>query len=339
MPMIDPRTRARARLALRQAVRDYLDDPNITLIELGFKERDGQLFEDELVIRFHVRQKLSEPALKKAAAAGRTRPIPRTIGGFQTDVPQGKYRPHRSWGRRRWQRQTNPRTVVADPLRGGLSISTERHHTYGTLGGLVNDRETGEPMILSASHVLAGDWRARPGQRIYQPGRLDGGRPANAIATLTRTAMTVNLDAAVATLTGPRRSLNDQLELGPIQGVGEATLGLDVVKSGRRSGVTHGRVVAVDGVAKMRYGYLERIIHRVVTIDPLWAFGEVSGPGDSGAIWLGQEDRRAVALHFAGGNRPERALALDIQAVLAALNVDLVTETAILTGPRDHPIE
>ena len=37
---------------------------------------------------------------------------------------------------------------------------------------------------------------------IFQPGRLDGGTAANAVARLTRDAMAVNLDAAVATLTG-----------------------------------------------------------------------------------------------------------------------------------------
>jgi hypothetical protein len=32
----------------------------------------------------------------------------------------------------------------------------------------------------------------------------------------------------------------------------------------------------------------------------------------------------AIGLHFAGGDQPERALAIDLQPVLDALNIDLV---------------
>jgi hypothetical protein len=68
-------------------------------------------------------------------------------------------------------------------------------------------------------HVLVADWNARAGQQIYQPGRLDGGTGADAVATLTRDAMPVNLDAAVAALNRSRRLINDQYDLGSVRGV------------------------------------------------------------------------------------------------------------------------
>ena len=50
---------------------------------------------------------------------------------------------------------------------------------------------------------------------------------------------------------------------------------------------------------------------------------EVSRGGDSGALWLEQGTRKAVALHFAGANSPEFALAFSMAEVLNAFNVSL----------------
>ena len=61
--------------------------------------------------------------------------------------------------------------------------------------------------------------------------------------------------------------------------------------------------------------------------------GEVSRPGDSGSVWLAGDDREAVGLHFAGGDAPERGLAIDIATVLTALDVEL--ELGTVTVPSD----
>jgi hypothetical protein len=100
-------------------------------------------------------------------------------------------------------------------------------------------------------------------------------------------------------------------------------LGAVVTKSGRATGITHGQVTGVDGVtAPMLYGGVRRVIREVVTIDPLHD-REVSAPGDSGSCWTATGTPRAVALHFAGGNDPERGLGIDMRAVLSALAVDI----------------
>lgn len=43
-----------------------------------------------------------------------------------------------------------------------------------------------------------------------------------------------------------------------------------------------------------------------------------------GSEWLEELTMHAVGLHFAGSDDPERALALDINSVLGALNVDMI---------------
>jgi len=322
---VDAMTLARARLAMREAIRSHLYDPNVGMVDFGHPEHDGEIAWDELAIRIHVRRKLDAPALEIAAALGMTSPIPPSICGFPTDVPEGVYRAGAAPAPGGWwlPRPANPHQALNNPMRGGISISDEFHNAAGTLGGMVIDRATGAEMLLSNWHVLVCSWTARAGQRIYQPGRLDGGTFANTIATLTRHAMSVNLDAAVATLSGRRQLVAEQLELGAVTGVGQATLGMELVKSGRTSGVTEGIVTAIQGTAKISYSGLTRLIRDVVTIEPRAGAGEVSRPGDSGSWWLDAQTMRAIGLHFAGSDFPERALALDMQAVLDALNVDL----------------
>jgi endonuclease G len=294
------------------------------MIDIGLKKIAGH-FTDELVLRVHVHEKLSGYALESAVDAGATRRVPPEIRGVKTDVIEGVYRTHVWWGWGSWNWQApNPRAQCADPLKGGLSISSERSRGYGTLGGVVRDRETGEEMILGAWHVLGGDWGARPGQRIYQPGRGDGGGPSDTVATLTRDAMADSLDAAVAKLTGSRRLTAEQLDLGSVRGVRHAYLGMHVVKSGRTTEITEGRVTGINGARKMTYRGLTRRIVNVIAIDP-WESGEVSAGGDSGAWWLDRETNQVVGLHFAGSDHPERALAVDMPSVLTSLGVDLIT--------------
>ena len=323
MILIDRTTLARARHAMREAVRGWIYDPNVMLIDFGLPEPGGRLDEEELAVRIHVIEKFARgPELEAAIQEGTTHgPIPPTIAGFPVDVPQGTYRLHQWFGG--WRRPADPRARYTAPMQGGISISNAYRYGYATLGGAVVDRVTGATMILSNWHVLAGDWRARSGWPIYQPGRGDGGRGVDTVAKLSRDAMSASLDAAVAELTGGRQLINDQFGLKPVRGVDWAQLGMEVVKSGRRTGVTRGRVTAIEGTIRMNYRGVDRLIRNVLTIEPRLD-PVVSAGGDSGSFWLQESTMRAVGLHFAGSDRPERALALDMQPVLDALNVNLV---------------
>jgi endonuclease G len=317
---IDAATRARGRLALYAASRRHLYDGNVTSIDFGIPSRGGRRVRGKPAIRFHVAKKLSGFALERAVGAGETAPLPACVGDFETDVIEARYRPH--WWT--WRPAApNPRLHRRDPLCGGISVSRDGAYGSGTLGGVVLDRATGDPMLLSNWHVFVADWATRPGVAIYQPGRLDGGTFQDRVATYTRDAMAVNLDAAVAITVDARRLSSEQLELGRVQGMTEPALGMQVVKSGRQSAVTYGEVTGIDGTAKLRYGFLDRVIRQVVTIEPLPGSDEVSDGGDSGSLWLDASSRACVALHFAGSNLPERALGMAIDPVLDALGIDL----------------
>lgn len=314
---------ARARLALNQAVQNHLYDPNVSMIDFGYPELNGKLCTDELAIRIHVHQKLRGAALESAIDRGFTRRIPESYGGFPTDVPQSTPHLHQYWFWNWPAKPANPRLRRQKPLRGGISISNQYQRSSGTLGTMVIDRRTRDPMLLSNWHVLVGRWGARQGERIYQPGKLDGGSYPDSIGNLSRDSMSSNLDAAVAILDGRRPLINDQYQLGSITGVKAPELGMRVTKSGRSTGITRGIVAAVEGVTRLRYDSLYRIIHHVFTIEPLNATDPVSGPGDSGSIWLEEDTHTAVGLHFAGSDLPERALAMEMQRVLDALDVVL----------------
>ena len=82
----------------------------------------------------------------------------------------------------------NPRTRLR-PARPGSSIGfADPNNAFvmaGTFGALVSDNAG--VYVLSNNHVLADENKLPPGSPIYQPGLLDGGKPAtDEIAKLTR---------------------------------------------------------------------------------------------------------------------------------------------------------
>ena len=139
--------------------------------------------------------------------------------------------------------------------------------------------------------------------------------------------MNQGLDAAVAGLTDKRSWINDQIDVGAVTGLTSPTIGMQVIKSGRGSQKTVGKIDGFDGDYPIWYGgFLRKIkyVHRIVPSNPR---DPVSQGGDSGSWWLEKDTNRAVALHFAGMNSPETALAMSMPQVLDALNVDIVTDS------------
>jgi len=319
---IDSKDLARARLALQQAVgRNLFDDARkINMVDIAVNEESDRA-PNSLAIRYHVNEKIDRDELE---AMGRMSLEDETYFGVSTMIVKGVYRQQQFAGAGRpsgTSSQSGSPFGRSNPLRGGISISTPYAGT-GTMGGIVRDRASGRPMLLSNWHVLVTYWGAPRGQSILQPSRDDGGRGAEIVAGLERDAMSANLDAAVAYLNNRRQPSNRQLDGRMVTRAARATLGMDVEKSGRSSGKTYGRVTGIEGVVRLRYNWVERMISHVVTIEPRMG-GEVSRPGDSGSWWLNSTTGEAVGLHFAGGNYPERGLALDMGTVLNALNVDM----------------
>ncbi len=223
---------------------------------------------------------------------------------------------------------------------GTDSIVNPQAHTItccgGTLGSLVE--RGGTQYILSNNHVLAKSDTAAIGDPIVQPGLIDAGLTpdskcdatrATTVANLSQfvnleaesSASSSNIDAAIAQvvpgevdpqgnilfLGGAADSNGVPLPGAPDAGVGiTPTLGLDVAKSGRSTGLTCSTVLSVaidtsveynkscDGTgAKFTVEYNNQVD---VT------GGDFAAEGDSGSLIVTQNTADPVALLYAGSD-------------------------------------
>ncbi|SHG13825.1 Phospholipase A2 [Microbulbifer donghaiensis] len=325
----------------------WLQDPNITSIGIGYKKY-GETNEpsNDLCIQFTVKKK-GDPGLLQAEGIA-THPITPECtledgSAVPTDILEREYKP--SWQIiERFDRAFVPEDVPDylirrkrnDVLSPGISVSNYRE-SAGTLGTVVYDNDTGDPMILSNWHVLQGD-DGEIGDAILQPGPYDGGRMAqDQVGSLVRSHVGRDGDCAVCTIEDREY---DETILGMdlhAEQVADPELGDKVWKSGRTTGVTHGIISRVDVVTKLYYGIntgIREIYSFEVEPDPDYPAdrGEISMGGDSGSLWMAKtEDEErgiAIGLHFAGETNPspaaEHAVACYIRKVLDKLNVSLI---------------
>ncbi|MEQ3709759.1 MAG: hypothetical protein ABNH38_09615 [Tateyamaria sp.] len=318
---------------LNEVRREWMRRPGVTAVDVGFKIKD-KVMTDDVALRVHVARKKPVADLSSSEVFNTTGKSLTKQGGFPVDVIEGDYAPADvSTDRVALEDLMGEvgvgieRTTAFNPLVGGISCGNPRV-TAGTLGAIVFDRASCRPMILSNWHVLAGGSAAAVGEDILQPGRVDGG--TEAVATLTRMRLDSSMDAAVATLNNARAHSRDIMNIGTVTGTDDATLGMEVEKSGRTTGLTKGIVDGVSMSVSIDYGdpgvvaFTNQI--RIVPRPPWPAVDvEISLGGDSGSIWLNERTNRAVGLHFGGERNPspasaENALANPIKPVASALN-------------------
>jgi len=227
------------------------------------------------------------------------------------------------------------------PLLIGSSIG---HHivTAGTLGCFVKDR-SGNVLILSNNHVLANESRGKRNDAILQPGRLDGGtNPADRVGFLHSSVAlkksrpnyvdcaSAGLDSGVeydvATLKSPRRRVQQLAGQAAADVVDE---GLNVMKFGRTTCFTKGRVTAFDiGNLVVRYDIGNLRFEDQIEVEGA-GNDSFSDGGDSGSLVM-TEEFAAVGLLFAGSetggtNRRGLTFVNPIQRVLSDLKVTLLT--------------
>jgi hypothetical protein len=194
------------------------------------------------------------------------------------------------------------------PLQPGSSVGHFKI-TAGTIGAIAKERKTGHDVILSNNHVLANENSAKVRDAILQPGVADGGKlPKDLVAKLKKWVDLMPnranlLDAAIATIV---KSIDiDPLKyqgIGTLAGTRVAPLlpGMLVAKVGRTTGVTHGRITAIeldDVVVEYDLGLLS--FDDQIEIESTGT-GAFSAGGDSGSLILDAENR-GCALLFAGG--------------------------------------
>jgi hypothetical protein len=223
------------------------------------------------------------------------------------------------------------------PLQIGGSVGHFKI-TAGTLGAFVRARAGGGgPLILSNNHVLANENKAKKGDAILQPGQFDNGAvPDDRIGSLAdfkrlkRTGANL-LDCASATLADGLAFDSTGLQtVGKLKGVRSdiSRTGEIVHKVGRTTGITRGRVTAieVDNLV-IDYGIGSIRFDQQIEIEGADDEGFSSG-GDSGSLIV-DDAGLALALLFAGGdtggsNGKGLTYANPIQPVLDALKVDLL---------------
>ena len=328
---------------LNKVRKSWLNRPGVTAVDVGYKIKAGKLT-DELAIRVHVKRKLPPEAVSQHERFSESRKV-KKLGAFSIDIIEAEYAPSRSLAA-----AVEPEEAAelhrgpVDPLVGGISVGNPRV-TAGTLGAIVWDRTDCKVCILSNWHVLCGSPVCAAGEDIYQPGVADGGTAADKVAELKRFRLDRDADAALAQLTGDRGYSRDILELDPIAGVEDPRLGMNVIKSGRTTGVTRGVIDGVGLSVTINYGggtvqgFRDQI--HIVPRPPWPAVDyEVSMGGDSGSVWINEATSNAVGLHFAGENNPsptaENAIANRMVEVAELLKFSF---TPLFCRPRVKPVD
>lgn len=208
-----------------------------------------------------------------------------------------------------------------------LGVSTGHPNiTAGTIGCRVTDGTN--VYALSNNHVYANENAGPIGVNVLQPGPYDGGiNPDDAIGTLAKfekivfsTSANNVIDAAIAssdlvdksTIHGCYGTPKTNIVLSP-------PLRMRVKKCGRTTGLTKGKIEAINATVNIQYDSgVARFVNQIV-IGPSTTF---SAAGDSGSLIVangGINDRKPVALLFAGSSL--YTIGNPINVVLSAFGV------------------
>ena len=232
------------------------------------------------------------------------------------------------------------RTRQARPIELGTSGGSIDDFDFpfccgGTLGALV-ENASGQ-FILSNNHVLARSNRAISDEDVTQPGLIDVGcaQIANDVVADLSDFVPINfddtnlVDAAIAAVrTDAVDTSGSILDIGPLSpNTVAASVGMEVKKSGRTTGLTTGQVAAVDVSVSVKYpnkcggrgGPTATFLKQIRITD-----GDFSAGGDSGSVIVEDVENNpgAVGLLFAGSS--SSTLANSIDNVLSALGVAMV---------------
>ena len=258
--------------------------------------------------------------------------VPRTVQGAETDVIEvGEFRFYNV--RTEKMRPAQPGisighmavtagtfgAVVKDQATGELLILSNNHILANATDGRDGKSQKGDPILQPgfydgghlSKNTIAYLERFVPLERQVAlatcPFAAAAVSTANIALKMVRPHYNLKLekksnlpnvvDAAVARPVDPGMVNPEILELGKVQGTAEAELGMEVVKSGRSSGVTRGKVVVVKASLQVYMGNNDICLFQDQVIAEM-----ESKPGDSGSLVL-DSGNRAVGLLFAGTER------------------------------------
>ena len=282
-----------------------VDRTNILGTSIGMKESGGTLTGD-WAVRIYVKEKVSPSDVGDGL-------IPQVYGAYATDVVEiGEVYPES--GFRNFER----------PARCGSSCG-HLGVTAGTIGSLCT--KNNRLMLLSNNHILANSNNASAGDFIVHPGPADGGLSnTNVIGALEDFvpidfAGTNSVDAALAftsfSLVSPDHRTYT-MDPNPIM----ATHGMSVMKNGRTTGLTFGRIAGINASLPVNFGTrFNPIVARFSgQLEIHGVSGRFSDGGDSGSVIVEQTTQRPTALLFAGNG--VSTWANPIERVISELGID-----------------
>ncbi len=332
------------RQVLKAAKKELLQKPNVVATGIGYKIVNGKPT-GELAIICSVDSKKPKKLLIEKEM------IPATIQNIPTDVyptgvihalqdPTGKFRPAPG-GVSIGHIDITAGTLGCLVQKDGKKFILSNNHVLANS----NVADIGDPILQPGSYDGGGypeDYIAKLADFIPIHFDNGGGSPcklAGAAAGLlnifaailgSKTRLTPvktaapqgeeNLvDCAIAEPLDENDVKNEILKIGSITGVAEGTLGMNIKKSGRTTGLTTGIIQQVDVTVEVSYGS-----NKVATfVDQLMA-GNMSAGGDSGSAVL-NNDNKIVGLLFAGSS--SSTIINRIQNVFSLLGVDYIPQS------------
>lgn len=313
MHEITSREQDRLLTFMRRHRKQLMSFPNARSVDIGFEFKRKRP-SDRLAIRVHVSRKMPISSLTPSEQ------LPDEIEGVPVDVIESNPVPN-----------ADVRHARHDPVVGGINVGNLKvggpgTGDPGTLGAIVFERGTLRPLALTNWHVAVADPPVAM-DPIIQPDPVAPAPepPNNFLGRLLRWDQ--GLDAAVSSIgeqDGTRsRNVSTDIEGLPLPASGSKphVVGLRVLKSGLRTGVTGGTIDGTDGIE-----------FSVVPDDFALPQGVLGDHGDSGALWLDRDTFTAVGLHFASISSPEvRAWGKSLSRICDTLNIFVLDVAAIGT--------
>ncbi len=345
-----------ARMAKSILQAEILARPNVVGLGVGYRTV-GRQETDELSVVVMVRQKLPPVSLSADEM------IPQEVAGVRTDVIEvGELRPldirtdrirPAPGGVSIGHYQITAGTlgcVVRDGGTGARMILSNNHVLANR-----NDAVAGDPILQPGpADGGAADRDVIAYLERFEPIHYNQEPPACNIAnayvrfgnTMARwlgshhrlqayqfRPFTTNLvDAALARPILENDLLEEILDVGEVEGVSEAALGMPVMKSGRTTALTTGTINVLESTVTVNYGG-----DRTATFDHQLVSSPMSQGGDSGSLLLAAESKHAIGLLFAGSS--QATLFNPIQAVLKTLNVKFQFPVAKSLNDRQTTLE
>jgi len=327
---------------LHRKARHWLAIPNVVGVEMGRKivagSASGSADGADAVI-FFVARKLADP-LHVLAAGSYMLPTEVELAGrlYPTDVIE-----------ERWVLDDGIADALEplrirrqDPVVPGLSVGNSRR-LAGTIGAIVRQQSSGRVAMLGNWHVLVHPET----DHIVQPGPADGG--ANApVGRVLKSILGPIGDAAIAGISGRQATARIFGLDVMVERFGQAKVGKIVVKSGRSTGITRGRVKTEMRTSQIDDpAYPAPIDMQVFVIEPIDAFpldaGILTADGDSGAAWMlckddGTPTGTMLGLHVAATSAGN-ALACHAMPIAAALGISPLESAELMDGDPDDDSE